>query len=170
MKNNLIFLISLFVLLVSCSSLDDYRQVEKAGIYLLPLKSMESFYQDFKDIQNQWEISLIEGSSYDLILELEKLYKNMAEEAINYEYNRIILISKIEHHKTTWGFLDPKNVSDTESALKKLIEFANKYNNMESNLSRLIKKLKAIRKALIKQKLQQKKQEKALKQFKVNFI
>ena len=162
MKSYLIFLILFSVLLVGCSSLEQsnseiYCGIEKPDYRCKtkPLKSIEEFSEDFKSIIHEWEISLIEGSNYNLILELQKLDRDMTRQSKVYHYNINLLKFKYE---ANWGYV--LNSHPIAYQLKEHIAWADKYRPMKRALSRLIEKLKAIKKASIKQKLQQKKQEK----------
>ena len=52
---------------------------------LQPLKSIRTFVRQFEQIKHEYELSLISGSEYNLIEELQHLYIDMERQVRNFD-------------------------------------------------------------------------------------
>ena len=168
MKLLIIITLSPLLFFTSCTTL--YEETNEGCITadrpnhncpLLPLKSIGELVRDFERIRNNYEISLIDGSEYNLIEELEFfLFKDMEKQAEIFDYNIHIINSRVKHYNNRFfkAFRKPSEENFLTRKVKEYDDYAPKYKTLKHHLSMLIEKLKAIERRAIKE--QERKEEK----------
>ncbi len=178
--NQTILILFGFTFIISCSSLDHQTSSgdKEASCITLkphfscplePLKDIGIFVRQFERIKHKYELSLIDGSTYNLISKLQVLYKELNQQAEVFDYNLQIITAKVDNYNNIWA----RNPREGNWLRIKIIEYQNyapRFKDMKHNLSMLIEKLKAIKKHSNKWKSQKEKGDKTLKALKVYSI
>ena len=177
---NKIFILITSTVIVSCAGLEKGKALDieetcatskpHFSCPLKPLKSIRAFVRKFERIKHKYELSLINGSEYNLISQLKHLYKDIIRQKKIFNHNWNILSSRFDRYNSLWLSRNPNERIFLRNKAKDYTNYASEFKDLKHNMLILIEKLIAIKKLSNTIKFQKERKEKTLKALKVYSI